>query len=75
MLTFEVKVEDKQVYLKMPRAAVLNTVLGTEQTMITSSTSCGKPHLELSEKAEAPLPISDLKGCGSVACGDGKLDW
>lgn len=59
----------------MPKEAALNAVLGTEQTMITSSLSGRKPHLELSETTATLPQITELKGCASVACGNDKLDW
>ncbi|KAI8577557.1 hypothetical protein K450DRAFT_177615 [Umbelopsis ramanniana AG] len=75
LMTFEVKIEDDQVYLRMPKEGALNQILGTDKTIITSSLYGRKPHLEISETPEDPLVISELKTCGSSACGNDKLEW
>ncbi|KAG2182786.1 hypothetical protein INT44_005766, partial [Umbelopsis vinacea] len=74
LLTFEVKIENDQVYLKVPKESTLNQILGTDKTIITSSLNGRKPHLEISETLEVPPVISELNSCGSSACGNDKLE-
>lgn len=75
LLTFEVKIENGQVYLKMPNESILNQTLGTDKTIITPSLNGRKPHLEISERLEVSLTIFEKKTCVPSACGNDKLEW
>lgn len=63
--TFQVRVEDDQVYLQVPPIDILSNVLGSSKTIIQRDTI--KP--EIISMQEAPV-------CGTTGgCGDKSLEW
>lgn len=63
--TFQVKVEDDQVYLQVPPIDILSNVLGSSKTIIQRDTI----KAEIISMQEAPV-------CGTTGgCGDKSLEW
>jgi len=69
--TFDVKIEDDEVYLFLPPVSVIDQALGTAQTIITKKVANGslEPTVLTFEEAPACAP-----GIASN-CGDKSLDW
>lgn len=66
--TFDVKVEDGQVYLLLPPSEILNEVLGTANTIITKGL--------LKSSKPAVVKFEEASSCGvNTKCGDSSLDW
>ena len=68
LVTFDVKVEDGQVYLLLPPVDILDKALGTGGTIITEKV------LKSSEK-HVDVSFEEAPGCVGGACGDKALEW
>ncbi|CAO3623322.1 unnamed protein product [Cunninghamella echinulata] len=64
LATFEIKIEDDQVYLNIPSIEELNKKLGASKTVIR------KKHT-----SPVIVPMESASSCSSGGCSDKKLDW
>ncbi|CAG8513126.1 13704_t:CDS:2 [Funneliformis caledonium] len=77
LMTFEIRVQDDYVWLKLPSTQELDRILGTSKWKVTKN---GKPEksrfLQRSAKSKVEmLGTINSTECGSVGCDDKKLDW
>ncbi|GLB33513.1 putative BFD-like [2Fe-2S] binding domain containing protein [Lyophyllum shimeji] len=81
IVSFEVKEENGEIFLKLPEPILLDEVLGTAKWMIRKATeeveSFGSKHVEIVGPTAAPhLDAVQGNGCGSQTCASGSaLEW
>ena len=75
IIAFEVKEENKDIYLLLPEPDDLDDVLGTEKWMVKAATSQLFPRTGATQ-VELVGPDGRVQGgCSGDLCSGGKLEW